>query len=330
MAGSELVAVETLVPAVVFGDGGVDKILADVEALARAEKVDISTAPGRKACASLAHKVARSKTALDEMGKQLTADLKAQTGRVDAERRKIRDRLDALKDEVRKPLTDWENAEATRVKGHEAAVAAILALTTFPYITPPSQEIQARIRDLDGHLDRDWQEFSARAKDMHKRTGEWLEQMLATALKREADAAELEQRHKEDAERRRKEHEDQIASEAAARAVKRAEENAEAARVAAEKRAEKDRAAVARAEAEAAAADERAARAVEDERRRVAAEAAEAARQAEAREQNKKHRATVNTAAMLALVKAGLSESAAKTAVTAIAKGEVPGVSINY
>ncbi len=48
------------------------------------------------------------------------------------------------------------------------------------------------------------------------------------------------------------------------------------------------------------------------------------------REEDKAHRAKVNNAAMAALVQGGLSEGAAKTAVTLNAKREVPGVTISY
>lgn len=40
---------------------------------------------------------------------------KKQTGEIDAARKKARDTLDALRDEVRKPLTDWE-AEQERIE----------------------------------------------------------------------------------------------------------------------------------------------------------------------------------------------------------------------
>ena len=40
--------------------------------------------------------------------------LKALPKQIDESRRIVRERLDALKDEVRKPLTDWENAESAR------------------------------------------------------------------------------------------------------------------------------------------------------------------------------------------------------------------------
>ena len=73
---------------------------------------------------------------------------------------------------------------------------------------------------------------------------------------------------------------------------------------------------------------------------RIAAVAAEQQRQADAkaaeeaaakgREADKKHRAKVNGEALAALVTAGLSELAAKSAITAIAQGKVPHVKIEY
>ena len=41
---------------------------------------------------------------------------------VDAARRKMRDALDALRDEARKPLDDWEAAEATRIQNLKSRV----------------------------------------------------------------------------------------------------------------------------------------------------------------------------------------------------------------
>ncbi|NDF48041.1 MAG: hypothetical protein EB158_07680, partial [Nitrosopumilaceae archaeon] len=72
------------------------------------------------------------------------------------------------------------------------------------------------------------------------------------------------------------------------------------------------------------------ARAIQAERDR-----AEAARLAEAeetrlRESNRAHKAKINGDAVTALVTAGLSEAAARAAIVAIAKGEVPNVRISY
>jgi hypothetical protein len=43
----------------------------------------------------MAYKVARSKTALDDGGKKLVADLKQIPKKIDAERKRVRDPLDA-------------------------------------------------------------------------------------------------------------------------------------------------------------------------------------------------------------------------------------------
>lgn len=63
--------------------------------------------------------MARSKTYIDNAGKDLVAELKALPKQIDESRRVVRERLDALKDEVRRPLTEWE-AEQERIKAEEA------------------------------------------------------------------------------------------------------------------------------------------------------------------------------------------------------------------
>ncbi|MCP5020047.1 MAG: cell envelope biogenesis protein TolA, partial [Ketobacter sp.] len=87
---------------------------------ARSIVPDLETATGRRNIASLARKVSSSKVALDDLGIGLVAGWKAKASLVDAERKIIRDRLDALRVEIRQPLTDWEEAE-------KAKAAAILA-----------------------------------------------------------------------------------------------------------------------------------------------------------------------------------------------------------
>jgi len=98
----------------VFGTGAIPVLLEQISQAARAVVPDISTARGRKSIATVAARVAPSKVYLDELGKRWVADLKAQTGAIDAERRHIRLTLDALRDEVRAPLTEWEQTEAER------------------------------------------------------------------------------------------------------------------------------------------------------------------------------------------------------------------------
>lgn len=279
---TELIAVKTLNPVEVFAPGGVDKIIADLEANVRAIKTDISTAKGRAEVKSLAYKVTRSKTALDDLGKTLVADMKATVAKVDADRRVVRDRLDALAEEVRKPLTDWEDADKRRIGKHEADLDILEGLAVFLTPEPAAAHIQERLDMLAAYPPRDWQEFTQRATETMATLKRSLEASLDLAVRREAERAELERLRKESEERARKEREEQIAREAAERAKREAEAEARAAaeRVEVERRREAEAAAARQREAEEAAAKAEADRKAAEE----AARRAELARQeAEAR-----------------------------------------------
>jgi chromosome condensin MukBEF complex kleisin-like MukF subunit len=96
----------------------------------------------------MAHKVARSKTYIDNAGKDLVTELKALPKQIDESRRIVRERLDALKDEVRRPLTEWEQAEESRKNALQQRLNDLRALGDVMsadgnYL--PSVDIQARI-----------------------------------------------------------------------------------------------------------------------------------------------------------------------------------------
>jgi len=342
----DLAVLKPLTAQLVFVPGGVDDILNKITNEVRAHKADISTEAGRAAIASLAYKVARSKTALDEMGKGLVTDWKAKAGAVDAERRTIRDRLDALKDEVRKPLTDWEEADKLRIEAHEAAIADINELLTFNNWTPrTSVELKQRLQLLDGRPSRDWEEFAQRAAEATEGARKTLHNALAVAEKSEAEAAELERLRAEQVAREQKERDDRIAAGAAERAriaaeaKARAEAQETAAKAETERRRVEQERADAIARAEKAEADTKAAlakgeldrlAAIEEERQRVVAvQAAEAAATAK-READKKHRAKINNEVLAALVKTGITAEQGQPIVVAIARGDVPHVKISY
>lgn len=118
---TDLVVIEKSSAMAVFTNNKqLDPIIEKIEKEARSLVPDVSTKKGRDAIASMAHKVARSKTYIDNAGKDLVAELKALPKQIDESRRIVRERLDALKDEVRRPLTEWE-AEQERIKAEEAA-----------------------------------------------------------------------------------------------------------------------------------------------------------------------------------------------------------------
>lgn len=118
----ELIIASDLTPADIFKSGGMDPILAEIAKKAKAHVPDLTTVKGRNAIKSNAAKVASSKALLDAMGKSLKGQYKVLIDPIDGERRKTREFLDALRDEVRKPFTDWEIADKAK-KAAEALAA---------------------------------------------------------------------------------------------------------------------------------------------------------------------------------------------------------------
>lgn len=333
-----------------------DPIIEAIEKEARSLVPDVSTRKGRDAIASMAHKVARSKTYIDNAGKDLVAELKALPKQIDESRRIVRERLDALKDEVRKPLTDWENAESARKEALQQRLVDLRALADVidgvgNYL--PSVEIQQRIESAKAvALDESWQEVAAEAGVAKDATIQQLEAAMIVAKQREHEAAELERLRKEAEEKARLEREENIRREAAEKARRDAEQKAKAELEAAARREAEEKARAELAERQRIEAEQRAARekqeaeararrekeeAVAAERRRQ--EEAEAARLAEEqrkaeeearRAADKEHRRTVNRRVYADLIAQGIPEEFAQKAVQAIAGGKVQDAHIKY
>lgn len=286
---------------------------------------DVSTAKGRAEIASIAHKIARMKTSLDGLGKELVADLKDKPRKIDAERKRMRDTLDQWKAEVRQPLTEFERAEEARVAAHQEKIAAMAAMADIPDDARiSSSDIQARITSLeDVVIGPDFEEFETPAARQRQSSINALKAALLDAREREAAEAEAERARKDAEEAARKEREDRIRKEAA-----------DAARKAAEMHAQQEREKIERerqAEREAADARERARLAEIDREKREAAEAeAKRLREADRRARDVEHRRQINAAARDALVAAGVPTDHAESAIRAIAAGDVPAVSITY
>lgn len=113
----ELIRIESKNAMTVFTEQGglapfIKKIKEEVESFIP----DIETNKGRKAIASLAAGVGKSKVYLDNTGKELVSDWKAKAKLVDNSRKAMREELDALKIVARQPLTDWEEEERVRLE----------------------------------------------------------------------------------------------------------------------------------------------------------------------------------------------------------------------
>lgn len=313
---------------------------------------NLKTDKGRKEIASRAFKVRKIKAALDGLGKEQVDRLKEIPKLIDAERKRMRDELDALADEVRKPLTDWEEAEASRVALHRAALDG-MAEQAREVGGLDVETLRQRIAIVESAvMGESWEEFEEEAHRVKAKALEILNTALTDRQKYEAEQAELAELRRKQAEQEQKDREAEIARQAAEKARTDAEAKAQAERdvaaqreadaKAAAERAERERAeaierqkqAEARAEAEKLAAEQRAKDAAEAARqaeikRQADEKAAEEAAQRK-READIAHKASINNAALAAFIENGLPNECAKQAVILIAKGLIPNIRIQY
>lgn len=338
---------------------------AELEKEVDAHVPDLTTEKGRKAIASLAFRVTKAKTSIDAAGKKLIEDARKMVDTVNAERKTIREELDALADRARKPLTDWEVAEAVRSEAVVAGLAKIGALGNVS-VDDTSETITARIVSarefvIDPSL---YREMEARAIEAKTSAITALENGLARIIREEADRAELarlraEAEARDIAERARiaaeqeaKAEADRIQAEAAAKARREADEAARVAAIeerarrealeAAESKAReeqdaKDRAhreEIARLEREKAETEAKAkaeAARVQAEKDAAEAEARRVADENASRAADKAHRGEVMRAAKEAIMEFGdIDEPKAKAIVLAIVSGSVPHTSIQF
>lgn len=346
----ELQVVEQNAIAVAFQkENGIQDLFDRMAEQARSIVPDVSTKKGRDAIASQAYKVSKSKTAVDNHGKDLVAGIKAQAAVIDRDRKAWRDQCDALRDEIRKPLDEWEQAEKDRIALIENKINSLKQEFGSGFSDDIKRDIE-RIKSIE--IDDSFMEFQDKAKLQKYETLELLESILAESLQREEQEAQQEKLRIAEQERLQQERDAQIAREAAEKATREAEEKArfEAERVEREKREAEQREARLKAEKEAALlreeqlkqqaieqakqAEIQKQQAIEAERLRIEAEQAariKADQEAEAaRLANKEHMRSINREILNKLCEIGLDEGQAKAVITAIANNQVPCVSVKY
>lgn len=352
--GTALSVFEVANPLVILTDGAkFDRFYEDVKRETDKLEIDLTTDSGRKRIASMAYKVAQTKTAIDDAGKTLTAEWRDKIGVVDKARRDIRDRMDALKAEVRRPLTEWEEAEAARVDRVETLLSRWRSFGRVEIDDTPD-DLTERLEEMaatqiagdefGGHFDI---AVNLRASLMDTLASA-RERMIKEAEDRtelerlrvaNAERVAAEQARQEEAEKRQREADeaDRLAAEAAhAEAERKANEEAIAKRAAEAARAEAERlhsealAAEKRRADDAEAAQRAEAKRIADERAAQQAEAEHAAAEQAARDKDRKHRGDVMKAAKEAIMALGVDEDAAKKVVLAIVAGEVPNVTLRF
>lgn len=181
-----------------------EKLFAKVQEEVAKHTPDVSTATGRQAIASLAYKVARTKTALVGQGKKLTEAWRDQTKKVNSACNTIEDRLDELKNTVRKPLDDWETAEAARVDGHKFNLQCMINHSKIG-MGRSSAELRDLLADIEQHPSGPvhCEEFAPQFSVAKQDAIDHVTRLLTATEKQEADAAELERLRAAEAERAR-------------------------------------------------------------------------------------------------------------------------------
>lgn len=308
--------------AVFTNAGSIDPYLEQIKAEKDAfiKTADISTPAGRAAITSFAYKLAKIKNQLDGIGKDLAAEQKKIPALIDKTRADVWDKIEAWQKEVRKPLTDWEDAEKARVEKLNQRIAQIIAIGGGDGMLAfdSSQAIEKRLEEINNtEIDDSWQEFKRKAQDSKAASIATLTAAYQRRKKQEDDEAELKRLRDEAAARQRRENEERIAREAAEEARRQAEAEAERQRKAAEAAAKAELEAVERAARAAQAEADRKAQEAENARLaaiRKAEQDAETARQREAALERQRKQAEAD--------KKAAEERAAKAEKEAKAKAE--------
>lgn len=303
---------------------------------------DTSTAKGRDEIRSMAARVTRAKASIDKARLDLTKEWRDNVTKANAAGNTIKERMEAHADAIRKPLTDWENAEKARMHECRQQIEWFKGATRRDI-----NDTAAMLRSALEHIrtvtidPAVFQEMEEEAHEARDAAIAYVENAITVAEQRERDAAELAALRAQQAER------DRIAAQ-------QAEEAAAATRAAEAAAAEATRIEQARADAAAQAAHDAAAAAKREQDARDAAHAAELARERRQREEleaierarvaetdriaaetarreaNLRHRTAVKTAAKKAVMKQGVDDETAAKIIMAIIAGEVPNVTLAF
>ncbi|MBT0497620.1 hypothetical protein [Morganella morganii] len=300
---NELVVIEPATALDLFtAPDKVQVLLSGIRERALAEQAlldtDLSKAKNRDAIKSLAYKVTQSKTYIDKAGKVVVDELKELPKKVDASRKQCRDELDALSEEIRKPVTDWEDAEKARVAAEELA-----------------RQIE---RDHEEALQMNELHDLRKSEEERKRIEHENEIKRQAAEQARIEAEQKAQREREAAELKARQE-----VEAAAKREREARE--------AQERAEREKQeAIAKAEREKLAAVEAERRKAEEAERARLAEIERQKQEELKRQANKEHQRKFNREALQALTAAGFDDETATKFLEMVIKGEVPHLSMNY
>ena len=309
--------------------------------------LDILSKAGREEIKSKAYAIAKKKTAIDNAGKEVKEEAQRRVNAINAMRSLARDRLEALQEQVRAPLTRWETQEKARVASCEAIIQEIRS-AEIVQVADTAQSVDDRIKRIEAMsiTEADFQGYFDIAVAVRKGALASLNPAKTMLEEREAERAEL-SRLRQEAEERDRQERERLAKAEAEALERRMREDQEKAKAEAAARAAEEARIAAEREAqrkldEQQAAHEAALRKIKEEQEAVdrakaeaEARAAQERARAEAEERRRQadidHRRTVMTAAKVGVMNSGpVDEETARKIVMSIAAGAVPNVTIQF
>lgn len=318
--------------------------IAQLKEINRQTVFDYEDEKGNKEARSHVFMLRKSKATIEATRKEAKAGALEYGRKVDAEAKSLMGEIEEMIDVHQKPIDEIAEREEKRVASIKARLENLAKYRECK--GHDSAELVISLAELEAFVvDNGFGEFEQEAHRLIAVAIQAHQSELATAQKREADAAELERLRKEAAEREKADNEERFRKEGEDRARKQEQERQEQEHIIQFKREQDLKDAAAKAEqdridaevkaeadkkraAEQAEADKQ--KAIEDERKRAQQEAEAKAAEDAKREADKAHRATIHAGIIAALGKLNVSEETAKAIITAIAKSEIPNVKIQY
>lgn len=214
---TELIKTEALEAQDIFVETGVVPLIQEVRQQVAEFSGDVSTEQGRQEIASMAYKVARSKTAVDNLGKEYVAQIKDRAKVIDQQRKHFRDEMDALKAEIRKPLDEYER----QIDERDKALKFFQDSLAFDF-EPDRAAIEERKAGIDRVFDHIREQNSPYLNDVteaYNSAIENLNERLKKADEQGKERKELERLREEEKQRQAEQEKEELQRQAAEKAA---------------------------------------------------------------------------------------------------------------
>ena len=198
-----------------YVSGGLDSYYQSIREQVMSEVPDLTTKKGIARIKSLAAMVSSSKVAVEKPGREYLKQLKEMPKVIEATLRDWNQKMDSLRDEVRKPVTEMEEAEKARIVALELRVYEIKQIGELITTDLDSFALNELSDSLNKILiDDSFQEFIDVAKHAKANIESKLQQFLSVRIQFEEGQKELARFRLEQEERDRIQREKDIADKA--------------------------------------------------------------------------------------------------------------------